>query len=86
MLSLRHRSHLQQLVRETLTYLCEATTVGFNFLQVEANKKALEALCKEKDVAYNEALMKWNEGKLPMAPVSATANAFFLQRVKDSKS
>jgi structural maintenance of chromosomes protein 5 len=34
------------------------------FLQVEANKKALEELCKRKDEKYSLAVTKFNEGRL----------------------
>jgi hypothetical protein len=40
----------------------DATRVGLKFLQVGANKAALEELSKVKDAAYNDALAAFAKG------------------------
>jgi hypothetical protein len=42
----------------------EGTRIGLQFLQVGANKLALEELCKKKDEKYNAALAEFNKGWL----------------------
>ncbi|KAG2359387.1 P-loop containing nucleoside triphosphate hydrolase protein, partial [Suillus spraguei] len=50
-----------QLIRAAITDQAEATRSGLEFLQVGANKNALEALCQEKDEKYQRALAEFEE-------------------------
>ncbi|KAJ8594009.1 hypothetical protein M405DRAFT_543679 [Rhizopogon salebrosus TDB-379] len=50
-----------QLIRAAIADQVEATRSGLEFLQVSANKNALEALCQEKDEKYQRALAEFEE-------------------------
>ncbi|KAG1892038.1 P-loop containing nucleoside triphosphate hydrolase protein [Suillus subluteus] len=50
-----------QLIRAAIADQVEATRSGLEFLQVGANKNALEALCQEKDDKYQRALAEFEE-------------------------
>jgi hypothetical protein len=50
------------LIRAAIADQVEATRSGLEFLQVSANKNALEALCQEKDEKYQRALAEFEEG------------------------
>jgi structural maintenance of chromosomes protein 5 len=52
---------LQELVRAVLQEQTETTRIGLKFLQVGANKTALEALLEEKDTAYKNAAKQFDE-------------------------
>lgn len=52
----------QQLIRAAIADQVEATRSGLEFLQVGANKNALETLCQEKDEKYQRALAEFEEG------------------------
>jgi hypothetical protein len=51
----------------------EATRSGLEFLQVGANKNALEALCQEKDEKYQRALAEFEEGSSSDSDFPATS-------------
>jgi hypothetical protein len=40
------------------------TRVALEFVQVGANKAALDALCKEKDEEFQKALAEFNDGEI----------------------
>ncbi|KAI0044470.1 P-loop containing nucleoside triphosphate hydrolase protein [Auriscalpium vulgare] len=50
-----------ELVRAAIADQVEATKTGLQFLQICSNKKALEALIDERDVAYQQALAAFTE-------------------------
>ncbi|KAG1750954.1 hypothetical protein EDD22DRAFT_252965 [Suillus occidentalis] len=50
-----------QLIRAAIADQVEATRCGLEFLQVGANKNALETLCQEKDEKYQRALAEFEE-------------------------
>ncbi|KAH7926802.1 P-loop containing nucleoside triphosphate hydrolase protein [Leucogyrophana mollusca] len=62
------------LIRGAITDQIEATRSGLEFLQVGANKNALETLCREKDEEYQKALAEFEE-----------ADAIFGQAKADAK-
>lgn len=61
-----HQTHVlrQGLVRSAIKDQAEATRVGLQYLQVGANKAALEALCEQKDAQYNAAYLEFTKGEL----------------------
>lgn len=52
----------QQLIRAAIVDQTAATRSGLEFLQVAANRNALEALCQEKDEKYQRALAEFEQG------------------------
>ncbi|KIJ69821.1 hypothetical protein HYDPIDRAFT_78852 [Hydnomerulius pinastri MD-312] len=64
-----------QLIRAAISDQTAATRSGIEFLQVGANKNALEALCQEKDERYQRALAEFEE-----------ADQLFLAAKADAKS
>jgi len=48
----------------------EATCLGLQFLQIGANKLALEELCEKKDEKYNAALAEFNKGVFALLNIS----------------
>lgn len=52
------------LARSVITEQTETTRIGLEFLQIGANKAALQELCDRKDTKYENALREFNEGKL----------------------
>lgn len=52
----------QDLVRGVINDQVEATRVGLEYLQVGANKAALEVLCEKKDEKYNAAFAEFHRG------------------------
>ena len=53
---------MQALVRAAIRDQIEATRVGIEYLQVGANKTALEELCQQKDAKYTKAVAEWQDG------------------------
>jgi len=51
---------MRSLIREQ----AENTRVALEFVQVAANKAALDALCKEKDEEFQKALAALQDGKI----------------------
>ncbi|KAI6135219.1 hypothetical protein EV401DRAFT_888861 [Pisolithus croceorrhizus] len=64
-----------QLIRALIVDQSAATRSGIEFLQVGANRSALEALCQEKDERYQRALAEFEE-----------ADKTFLAAKEDAKS
>ncbi|KAI6034873.1 hypothetical protein F5J12DRAFT_2067 [Pisolithus orientalis] len=64
-----------QLIRSLIVDQIAATRSGIEFLQVGANRNALEALCQEKDERYQRALAEFDE-----------ADKIFLAAKEDAKS
>jgi chromosome segregation ATPase len=62
-----------QLIRAAIGDQVEATRSGLEFLQVGANKNALEALCQEKDEKYQRALAEFEEADQIFAATKADA-------------
>lgn len=52
----------QQLIVAAVADQAAATRSGLEFIQVGANKTALEVLCEQKDTAYQRALAEFEEG------------------------
>jgi len=51
-------------MRSLIRDQAENTRVALEYVQVGANKAALEALCKEKDDEFQKALAEFNEGEI----------------------
>jgi hypothetical protein len=51
-------------MRSLIRDQAENTRVALEFVQVGANKAALEALCQEKDDQFQKALSDFDEGKI----------------------
>lgn len=51
-------------MRSLIRDQAESTRVALEFVQVGANKAALDALCKEKDEEFQKALAEFDEGKI----------------------
>ena len=56
-------------MRSLIRDQAENTRVALEFVQVGANKVALDALCKEKDEEFQKALAAFDEGNV-FFPVS----------------
>ncbi|KAH7912946.1 hypothetical protein BJ138DRAFT_1147123 [Hygrophoropsis aurantiaca] len=61
------------LIRGAITDQVEATRSGLEFLQVGANKNALEVLCQEKDEQYQKALAEFEEADAKFTQAKADA-------------
>lgn len=55
--------YVQKHIRATIKEQEEATRIGLQWLQVGANKAALEVMCRQQDEEYQQALAEFNEGK-----------------------
>jgi structural maintenance of chromosomes protein 5 len=56
-------SRLQELVRGSIKDQEDTTRIGIKYLQIGANKAALEDLAQEKDAEYTEALAEFGKGE-----------------------
>jgi structural maintenance of chromosomes protein 5 len=54
---------VQELMRSLIRDQAENTRIALEYVQVGANKAALDALCKEKDEQFQKALAEFNEGE-----------------------
>ncbi|EGO27756.1 hypothetical protein SERLADRAFT_354935 [Serpula lacrymans var. lacrymans S7.9] len=66
-------SKKRQLIRALIVNQVDATRSGLEFLQVGANKNALEALCQQKDEAYQKAFAEFEEADKIYQTVKADA-------------
>lgn len=55
---------VQELMRSLIRDQAENTRIALEYVQVGANKAALDALCKEKDEEFQKALAEFNEGEM----------------------